>query len=165
MTNSRRKCWCSIFGFFFCIQFIVIPSQDDSLYWEDYGPAENTETCNVGKSSNLCGFLSFLNQFFALGSELCYLALSMDLHASLNNPFNSYKTNVKRYKAMVFSWSLLSALILIILGDRVYGMTCYDVCWIQTYKDHNFNFYMLFLLYFWVFLIYAYGKLKISSVL
>ena len=118
--------YSSVFGFFFCIQFIVAPVQSDAeIWWEEYGPFDVTEQCVIGKSTPTCGFISFLNQFFALGTELFYLALSMDLHSSLNNPFNSYKTNIRKYKVGVILISILSGLILIFLGlfDTVFNLS------------------------------------------
>lgn len=116
--------------------------------------------CNA---STLAGVLAFITQFSLLASELCFLAISLDLRMAYTNPFSSFQQNRVYYAVYIFLSSLLGALVLILCGPQVYGLASEGVVWIQTkripygaeyYAEPNYPKFFLF--YFPLILIYVY---------
>lgn len=101
-----------------------MPYLPDDLFWK---------TESDCKASSVAAFLSFVTQFSLIGSELWFLVLTVDLHLASTNPFTSYKLNAQRYNLLVYSGSLGTALILLLLGNEVYGRSSDATCWIQVY--------------------------------
>jgi hypothetical protein len=100
-----------------------MPFLKDSLFWHPDG------NC---RASSLAGFLSFLTQFSLIGSELWFLVLTMDLHMASSNPFTSYKLNAERYNFLVYTGSFGTAIILMFLGNEVFGRSSDATSWIQV---------------------------------
>jgi hypothetical protein len=115
-----KKC---IFELIFVSQYLWIPLVPETFFWND------EEDC---LASNWAAFFSFVTQFSLLGGELWFLVLTLDLHFACTNPFTSYKLNAQRYEIFVFFGSLVTALILIISGPKVYGLSSDLTCWIQV---------------------------------
>jgi hypothetical protein len=115
-----KKC---IFELIFVSQYLWIPFVPEGFFWRD------EEECVASKWA---AFFSFVTQFSLLGGELWFLVLTLDLHFACTNPFTSYKLNAQRYEIFVFFGSLVTALILIISGPKVYGLSSDLTCWIQV---------------------------------
>lgn len=100
------------------------------------------------KSSSLAGWLAFITQFALLGSELCFLIISMDLRMAYTNPFSSYKQNRIYFALFVILASLSTSIILMLFGDQVYGLSDLAVVWIQSRRKRLSPNYPKFLLYY-----------------
>lgn len=104
---------------------------------------------SYGRRSDQCQLLSVLVQFSYFTGECWLLTISVDLILSLTNPFSSYKTNLRRYHAVVWSSGA------IISGVLLDSNHCQDIfsdgiCWIDTSFECILGFYLL-----WIVLFYA----------
>jgi hypothetical protein len=111
-----------IFEFAFIQQYLWSPFLKTSAFYDDDAMDTNIAPyfCNA---SNMAGWLSFLTQFTLLGSELCFLIISLDLRMAYTNPFSSYRQNRLYFGSIVFGISLATSLALMAMGDQVYGLS------------------------------------------
>lgn len=101
--------------------------------------------------------LSFLTQFSLLGSELCFLVISVDLRIAYTNPFSSFKETRWHFATFVIGVALSTAFALIGMGDKVYGLASEGVVWIQDRRANDSPDYTkLILFYLIVGIIYVY---------
>lgn len=81
--------------------------------------------------------MSFLSQFALLGSELCFLIISVDLRKAYTNPFTSFKQNRVSYFFIVVGISVVMASLLVACGPQVYGMSRLGFFWIQPRRENR----------------------------
>jgi hypothetical protein len=92
-----------------------------------------------------------------LGSELCFLVISVDLRIAYTNPFSSFKETRWRFATFVVGFALITAFVLVGMGDKVYGLASEGVVWIQDRREDGSPDYTKFVLfYFIVVTIYIY---------
>ncbi len=101
--------------------------------------------CNA---SNLAAYLSFLTQFTLLGSELCFLVISLDLRMAYTNPFSSYKQNKVYFASIVLGISFVTSMALMAMGDQVYGLSSLGIAWIQDRRQARSPSYAKMLLFY-----------------
>ncbi len=101
--------------------------------------------CNA---STMAAYLAFLTQFSLLGSELCFLVISLDLRMAYTNPFSSYKQNKIYFASIVFGFSFVTALALVLMGDRVYGLSSLGIAWIQDRRQSRSPSYAKMILFY-----------------
>jgi hypothetical protein len=111
-----------IFEFAFIQQYLWSPYLRTSAFYDDDAIDQNMPPyyCNA---SRMASWLSFLTQFTLLGSELCFLIISLDLRMAYTNPFSSYRQNRLYFASIVFGISLATSIALMAMGDQVYGLS------------------------------------------
>jgi 1-phosphatidylinositol-4-phosphate 5-kinase len=121
---NRLIYWKSWFDLILGIRFILQP-----LY-ESAGSFVNdaSDEYDFVTESNKCLVLSVVTQFFLMGSETLYFMLSVDLYFALSNPFTSFKAMRKKYYAFVFLMSLVTAILIGLLYERLPSDDEGDMC-------------------------------------
>lgn len=143
-----------IFDLIFFQQFLWTPSLKKQVFYSD--DLEQPEYYCT--SSEIAAFLAFLTQFSHLGGALCFLVISIDLRIAYTNPFASIRHNWPKYAAFVVAVSSVSALALIAMGPRVYGISSTGSVWIQNRRSAESVSYPKVVLYYWFLLfIYTYS--------
>lgn len=134
-----------IFEFMNVQQFIWLPLVPDSVLFNHY----STTAPFYCRASTLAAFFSFMTQFAFLGNQLWFLVISVDLRRNYTNPFSSYKNDWRNYFRFVVSISLLSAIILLLGGNEVYGLSYLGTLWIQDDRmtGRKINYWKLCLYY------------------
>jgi hypothetical protein len=108
------------------------------------------------RASHFAAISAFVTQFSILGAELWFLVLTMDLHLAITNPFTSYKLNALRYHILVYGGSLGMGFVLLLAGDKVYGLSSDSSCWIQDVDGAKKQFPKVYFFYIFMIFIYAY---------
>jgi hypothetical protein len=142
-----------IFDVIFVQQYLWLPFVATSNFYSD----DATTAPFYCQSTMLTGFLAFMTQVSLLGSELCFLVISVDLRLGYTNPFSSFKQTKWYFASFVLGVALLSGLALIAMGDMVYGLASEGVIWIQNRREKgSADYSKLILFYFIVGAIYVY---------
>jgi hypothetical protein len=109
------------------------------------------------RGSALAAGLAFFTQLTLVGSELCFLVISIDLRLAYTNPFSSFKQNVSYFAGIVLGVSITTAALLVLCGPQVYGLSDIGLAWIQSRRKHlSINFPKALLYYCIVLSIYCY---------
>lgn len=138
-----------IFDLIFLQQYLWVPTLNQQQFYTD----DNNFSPYSCKGSRFAGVLAFLTQFSLIGSELCFLVISIDLRIAYTNPFSSYNQNRYSFMAFVLGLSLLTSMSLLWMGPEVYGMSSLDLVWIQNRRtdgssgSSSFNYPKLVLYY------------------
>jgi hypothetical protein len=114
-------------------------------------------------SSVHCQIVAFFIEFSLIGSELCFLMLSVDLFTALRDPFVDYKANMRKYFAATFiaAGSLSGALV----GPNFNGLTDFGTCWLG-YSGYNlWAFFLSYLIaiYAWSFFVLIYARRRLAK--
>ncbi len=138
-----------IFEFAFIQQYLWTPFLNTDKFYDDDAIDTGVPPyhCNA---SNMAAWLSFLTQFTLLGSELCFLVISLDLRLAYTNPFSSYKQNKLFFASIVFGISGATSMALIAMGDQVYGLSNIGIAWIQDRRDALSPSYAKMILFYFI---------------
>lgn len=133
-----------MFDVVFVQQYLWLPYVSDRFFYsDDLGGAPYY--CNASKAA---AYLAFLTQFSLLGSELCFLIISVDLRNAYTNPFSSFKQNRIYFVGFVVGFALLTAIGLMLMGREVYGLATEGSVWIQARREDGSPPYAKFILYY-----------------
>ena len=142
-----------VFDMIFVQQYLWLPFVSATYFYND----DLTTAPYNCIASETAAFFAFLSQFSFLGSELCFLVISIDLRKAYSNPFSSFNQSRWYFASFVLGFSLLTALALMSMGNKVYGLASEGVVWIQDRRsDYSVNYPKSILFYFLVCAIYAY---------
>lgn len=98
-----------------------------------------------------CAAPAAITQFCLMASECWFFALSLDLLASVSNPFASYKRNMRLYH--IFAWGAGILTTIILLATESYGISTVKVCWVKA-TDQFVSVAAWLLWYLWMLLFY-----------
>ena len=122
----RRCVWEAVY----IVQFLWVPVMDAEYFYSDLGDC---------LASRPAAIWSFVSQVCRMAANLQLLVLAVDMHRSSANPFESYQRSEKYYQGFVTCVALISGLILLGLGNSVYGLDSNKTCWIQVRSLLRFN--------------------------
>jgi 1-phosphatidylinositol-4-phosphate 5-kinase len=100
-----------------------------------------------------CLLMSFFIQLTLLAREGWILTLSIDLLTSITNPFASYKSSLKQYHVYIWSFTILSAIILISTKSCQGEFLTNGTCWIRISGAEStcfWGFFMAWVITFYV---------------
>ena len=148
-TITIHKCW---FELLFVSQYLWLSFAPNSFYWNHW--AKHASDCDVNpRIWPLC----WLTQFSLLGGELWFAAISLDIHVSLTNPFSSHKSNMAKYRLMVYGIAFLTATALVSIRPLQYGLSVDPMVWITVKSDTaDVNWMKLGIFYVFMGAIYVY---------
>lgn len=92
---------------------------------------ENESNKHGNDHAPSCMAMSFFVQFALLSREMWILSLSLDLFASITNPFASYSWNLRKYTIIIWITALASSICLISQRSCQGEFLSDGVCWIQ----------------------------------
>ena len=96
-----------------CIQqYLWLPFVSNSIF---YG---NNNTC---AASTFSAVFAFITQVSFIGSQFCFLSISIELRINYTNPFTSFKQNCIYYVMWIITMALITRVALIVMGPHVYG--------------------------------------------
>jgi hypothetical protein len=108
---------------------------------------------SISTNSSSCRNYAVVTHIALLAGECWLTTIALDLVNSLTNPFISYKSSLKRYQAMV--WTFTAFISFIFYNDqRCQGRFDQGVCWViitSTTSPCLWGYYL-----FWVLCMYAY---------
>lgn len=84
--------------------------------------------------------------------------MSVDIHLNLTNPFSSPKVYDRRYKFFVFSFALITAMILVVVKPMQFGLSSDPMIWVAD-GDVMPNWTKTFMLYIYLPFFYIYSGL------
>lgn len=151
-----HKCW---FELIFVSQFLWIASVPHTFFWDEYS---NDETSDCVTNRNIWP-LAWAVQFTLLGGELWFAVLSIDIHQSLSNPFNSYHINSWYYTTFVYGLAILVATIFVSVVPIQYGLSVDPMIWVNDYNNSQNGRWTKFAV-FYVFMIIIYMYCGVTAV-
>jgi 1-phosphatidylinositol-4-phosphate 5-kinase len=108
---------------------------------------------NASDRSPSCLLMSFFIQLTLLAREGWILTLSLDLLTSITNPFASYKSSLKQYHFYIWSFTVLSAIVLISTKSCQGEFLSNGTCWIRISGAESacfWGFFMAWVITFYV---------------
>ena len=120
----------AIFSIIYVQQYLWLPFVSTGSFYLHYSGDDCTGSCYCHANA-ISAFLAFLTQFSLIASQLCFLTISVDLRNAYTNPFSTFKQNRMKYAIFIISFSLLTSICLMCMGNRVYGISTEGTVWIQ----------------------------------
>ena len=84
----------------------------------------------IERSEASCELQGILIQFFSMASMVWWVTFSLELLWSVRNPFTDHASHLRIYHLLVWSLSIVSAIVLKASGKI--GVTDLDFCWVDT---------------------------------
>lgn len=107
----------------------------------------------ISTNQDSCQTYAAFTQFSVLSGECWLTTIALDLVYSLTNPFISYKSNLKKYHIMV--WTFTGLLTFIFYCDTsCQGQFDQGICWVSITSTNSPCLWGYFL--FWIVCMYAY---------
>ena len=107
----------------------------------------------VSTNETSCRNYATVTQFTMLAGECWLTSIALDLVYSLTNPFISYKSNLKKYQIMV--WTFTSFITFVFFFDtNCQGQFDQGICWVKITSTNSPCLWGYFL--FWIVCMYAY---------
>jgi 1-phosphatidylinositol-4-phosphate 5-kinase len=100
-----------------------------------------------------CRSYAVFTHFTMLAGECWLTTIGLDLKYSLTNPFVSYKTNLKKYHALVWTFTALLSFIFY-FDTSCQGRFDQGICWLNIDSTNSPCLWGFFL--FWIILMYTY---------
>lgn len=107
----------------------------------------------ITTTNQSCRNYATFTQLMVLAGEAWLTTIALDLVYSLTNPFISYKTNLKKYQFLVWTFSCLISFIFY-FNTSCQGQFDQGICWINITSTNSPCLWGYFL--FWIICMYAY---------